>query len=160
MIKKSLLIMLCINILMVSAADASLFSWLSEKTGIQIPAVFQPQNQQTPTIIYCCVTPQQTINPFDILYQTSISPLNTAANIKTLDSYLASRGIQTVKVHVTDANKDFYLLKGSGATLEAPERADTTIQLTTEQVRTTANILADGQINIIERIQLATIYGL
>lgn len=155
MIKKSLLILLCINLIMVSAADASLFSWLSDVTGIKAPA--PPQNKQAQTTIKCCVTQQA--NTFDTLYQNTILPLNTQANIKTLDSYMTSKGIKNVKVHVIDANRDFYILKGSGATLEAPERIDTTIQLTTAQLKTTAGILSDGQISPLERIQLFSMYG-
>lgn len=128
MIKKALLLLLCINII-VSTSQAGIFDFLK-------------QNEK------------ETINSF---YETTILPLNTPGNIKLVSSYMESKGVSSIKIHVTDYDSDFYIVKDHGVyTNIYPTGAnqDKTITLSSQQIRSIASILQDGKITYFEKIEL------
>lgn len=126
MIKRILILLLCINIF-VASAGASLFPWIK-------PAPAQASN-------------------FETFYSNTIQPLNTQANTKTMTAYMDSYGVKSIKVHVTDYNRNFYVLKGQSTALTGTG-ADKSISLTSEQVKSISSMLADSDLSYFEKVQI------
>lgn len=91
-----------------------------------------------------------------IFYTQTIIPLNTPQNIQHLTTYMQSKNVQAVQVHLTDLDKDFYIVSGEGTTLNRPVSIDKSLKLTTGQVKDIAGMLVDGQISYWEQWQLIT----
>lgn len=123
MIKKILLVLLCINLL-IASAGASLFPWMK---------------------------PTRASN-FETLYNNTIQPLNTQANTNTMTAYMDSYGVKSIRIHVIDYNRDFYILKGQSTTLTGT--GDKTISLTSEQVKSISSLLADSDLSYFEKVQI------
>ena len=91
---------------------------------------------------------------FTNLYNQVISPMNTMQNINLVTPYMNEYGYRAIKVHVTDYNKDFYVLSGQGTTLTPPARVDKTYSLNSNQVSRGAAMIKDGKIDTFEQWQL------
>ncbi len=100
---------------------------------------------------------QRKADSFESVY-AEISTYNTPQNINLISGYMRDYNVNIIKVHVVELNRDFYVLKGAGTTLQVQTPADKTIKLTRAQIWRIESFIADGQLSWFEQWQLWAMY--
>lgn len=102
-------------------------------------------------------TPQSQVKDgFDSL-MAELYQINTPDNIQTLNANLKNYGIQAIKVHVTDYNKDFYVIQGNGLLSDYPTY-DKEIALSRTQIEQIKGYVEDSKITQYEQFRMWLIY--
>lgn len=102
-------------------------------------------------------TPQSQVKDgFDSL-MAELYQINTPDNIQTLNANLNNYGIQAIKVHVTDYNKDFYVIQGNGLLSDYPTY-DKEIALSRTQIEQIKGYVEDRKITQYEQFRMWLIY--
>lgn len=94
---------------------------------------------------------------FTSLYD-GLQILNTQQHIDFVSGYMESHGVKVIKVHVIDYDADFYVISGSGVTLNVPSHIDTTVKLTESHIRQIEGYVANNEISGWDQVQLLWIY--
>lgn len=90
---------------------------------------------------------------FKALYSEVLS-INTNTNIGLINDYMRAYSVNIVKIHVTDYNKNFYVIRSAGTTLETPTNFDKEISLSSSQVRQIIGFLSDENISWWEQFHM------
>lgn len=163
---KKLLVLALVLLIVPAQASASVFDDIYNKLAYHPPQSAQPaqpvkqpetpETPETPALPIQAVQGQAQEKDSFGTFLYNLMALNTKENIEQLTSEMQSRNVYAVRIHVTNYDKNFYIVSGKGIT-GFSQTYDISYDLSKNQVMKLYDIARDGKVTFAESIKIQLI---